>query len=265
MTSGIIDRLSGRVHSGVIKNNVTKLAASGIPPHILLANEICGLRTYLTTFKDQIIVKLDALPDVIKESLLRNFQINGVLPISREDVQGMILLSTETVLAAIQSSISANNDAIRAMSTTSTTAETNLNNDRNFELFHWGGQFHHVPQGFEFPKVTAFQLWNLWFSGNRIERIPPYHNIRPYDLMDKKNKHLLSRGKMVMNKIISKTGLTVDQIIALDSTRRNQVFETAFVALYELMFPEEDMAQLDKRRVLNMSYTTMYDHLSRIN
>ena len=80
--------------------------------------------------------------------------------------------------------------------------------------------------------------------------------------MDKKNKHLLSRGKMMMNKIISKSGLTV---IALDSTRRNQVFETAFFALYELMFPEEDMAQLDKRRVLNMSYTTMYDHLSRIN
>jgi len=123
----------------------------------------------------------------------------------------------------------------------------------------------HVPQGFEFPKVTAFQLWNLWFSGNRIERIPPYHNIRPYDLMDKKNKHLLSRGKMVMNKIISKTGLTEDQIIALDSTRRNQVFETAFFALYQLMFPEEDMVQLDKRRVMNMSYTTMYDHLSRIN
>ena len=83
--------------------------------------------------------------------------------------------------------------------------------------------------------------------------------------MDKKNKHLLSRGKMMMNKIISKSGLTVDQIIALDSTRRNQVFETAFFALYELMFLEEDMAQLDKRRVLNMSYTTMYDHLSRIN
>ena len=81
------------MHSGVIKNNVTKLAASGIPPHILLANEICGLRTDLTTFKDQIIVKLDALPDVIKESPLRNFQINGVLPISREDVQGMILLN----------------------------------------------------------------------------------------------------------------------------------------------------------------------------
>jgi hypothetical protein len=83
--------------------------------------------------------------------------------------------------------------------------------------------------------------------------------------MDKKNKHLLSRGKMVMNKIISKTGLTEDQIIALDSTRRNQVFETAFFALYQLMFPEEDMVQLDKRRIMNMSYTTMYDHLSRIN
>ena len=68
-----------------------------------------------------------------------------------------------------------------------------------------------------------------------------------------------------MNKIISKTGLTEDQIIALDSTRRNQVFETAFFALYQLMFPEEDMVQLDKRRIMNMSYTTMYDHLSRIN
>ena len=83
--------------------------------------------------------------------------------------------------------------------------------------------------------------------------------------MDKKNNHLLSRGKMVMKKIISKTGLLENEIVALDSTRRNQVFEIAFFALYALMFPEEDMVQLDKRRVLNMSYTTMYDHLSRIN
>ena len=59
---------------------------------------MCGIRTELTTFKDQIIVKLDALPDVIKENLLRNFQINGVLPISREDVQSMILLSIHLTL-----------------------------------------------------------------------------------------------------------------------------------------------------------------------
>jgi len=65
----------------------------------------------------------------------------------------MILLSTQTLLAAIQSSISANNDAIRTMSTTNAT-ESNFNNDRNFELYQWGGQFHHVPQGFEFPKVV---------------------------------------------------------------------------------------------------------------
>jgi len=41
---------------------------------MLLANEICNVRTELAAIKDQIIVKLDALPDVIKESLLKNFQ-----------------------------------------------------------------------------------------------------------------------------------------------------------------------------------------------
>jgi len=186
----------------------------------LLANEICNVRTELAAIKDQIIVKLDALPYVIKENLLRNFQINGALPISREDVQSMILLSTQTLLTAIQSSISANNDAIRSINN-NIQADSNLNNDRDFELYEWGGQFHHVPQGFEFPKVTAFQLWNLWFGGNRTERISSYRKIQPYDLMDKKNKHLLSRGKMVMKKIIAETGLTENEISSHVSRRRH--------------------------------------------
>jgi len=264
-TSGIMDRLIARVYAGTMKNPVTKLAASGIPPHILLANELCNVRSELTSIKDQIIVKLDALPDLIKENLLRNFQINGVLPISREDVQSMIALSTETVLSAIQSSISANNEAIRTMNNNNNASNSATDNITDFQLFQWGGRFHHVPEGFEFPKVTAFHLWNLWFNGNRQQRIAPYRKLEPYDLTDRKNKHLLSRGKMVMKKIIARTGLTETNIATLDAVRRNQVFEVAFFSLYADMFPAEEMDHLDKRRVLSMSYTTMYDHLSKLN
>ena len=93
------------------------------------------------------------------------------------------------------------------MSSTNPAAQSNLNSDRNFERFNC-----------------------RTFGSVEIE-LKEYLLITTSDhiyLMDKKNKHLLSRGKMVMNKILSKTGLTEDQIIALDSTRRNQVFETTF-------------------------------------
>jgi len=223
------------------------------------------LGTRRDALPDQIIIKLDALPDLIKENLLRNFQINGVLPISREDVQSMIALSTETVLSAIQSSISANNEAIRTMNNNNNASNSATDNITDFQLFQWGGRFHHVPEGFEFPKVTAFHLWNLWFNGNRQQRIAPYRKLEPYDLTDRKNKHLLSRGKMVMKKIIARTGLTETNIATLDAVRRNQVFEVAFFSLYADMFPAEEMDHLDKRRVLSMSYTTMYDHLSKLN
>ena len=97
-----------------------------------------------------------------------------------------------------------------------------------FEQFHWSG----VSVSSCFPRlwvseshcvstVEPLAQWKSSWKNTSLSQHPTY-------LMDKKNKHLLSRGKMVMNKILSKTGLTEDQIIALDSTRRNQVFETTF-------------------------------------
>jgi len=151
------------------------------------------------------------LPALIKENLLRNFQVNGVLPISREDGQRMIVLSTETVLSAIQSSISPNNEAIRTINSWNNTRNIETDNAADSQLFQCG-RFHFVPEGFEFPKVIAFHLWNLWFNGNRQQRISPYRNIELHDLTDRKNKHLLSRYKTAMKKIIARTGLTVTNI-----------------------------------------------------
>jgi len=89
-TSGIIDRLSPILLSGSGRNAVSLLNATGIPPHILLANEIAKVDRKVESMRMDLIARLDALPEELKASMLENFQVNGVVPITHTQVVAMI-------------------------------------------------------------------------------------------------------------------------------------------------------------------------------
>ena len=65
------------------------MTATGIPPHILLANEIAKIRGDMEEQKITIIEKLEELPKKIKDMMLENFQVNGAIPITQEQVTNL--------------------------------------------------------------------------------------------------------------------------------------------------------------------------------
>ena len=40
-------------------------------------------------------------------------------------------------------------------------------------IFVWGGRFHNVPMGFQFPAMTLHKLIVNWFIGNEHPNVPP--------------------------------------------------------------------------------------------
>ena len=85
-TSGIVDRLAPMVLSGSRRNSVSLLTATGIPPHILLANKIAKLDDKVDSLRLDLMTRLDSLPKELISTMLENFQINGVLPITHAQV-----------------------------------------------------------------------------------------------------------------------------------------------------------------------------------
>ena len=100
-TSNILNQLAGKVYVGTGKHPITRMTATGIPPHILLANEIVSLRSEVAGMKEALIQKLNNLPDQVKATMLENFCIDGTLPITLAQVEDMMQNMQTSLLAAI--------------------------------------------------------------------------------------------------------------------------------------------------------------------
>ena len=79
-TSGILDKIKDQVGAGCNRNPVSKMFATGVPPHLVLANRIEEMQTGMNDLRIEIITRLVKLPEDLKASLLENFRVEGVLP-----------------------------------------------------------------------------------------------------------------------------------------------------------------------------------------
>ena len=201
-TCNVLDRLSARVHVGVGKHLITGLIATGIPPHILIANQIAELRKEGRAFRDEMIDMMKKQPEELKAVLLENFSINGAMPITYTQVQDMMSaieqrsqVREQRMLDAIQShyGMQVNNQS-----------DAQANNAPNVivHTWSWGGRFHPVPEDFRFPKTDCRKLWDLWWDGNTLKGYGPYRELRSFDLPIAADQQILSRAKLVMCKLI---------------------------------------------------------------
>lgn len=85
---------------GTGRNNVSKLESTGIPPHIIVANEIAQTKQEILASKEEFNEKLERIPEKIKEHILQNFE---VAPITFQPVENMIRV--ENMIKGIESTI----------------------------------------------------------------------------------------------------------------------------------------------------------------
>ena len=150
-TSNTINELSEKIYCGTGKHPVTQMTATGIPPHILLANEIVALRAEMACMKDALIERLSDIPEQVRVSMLNNFRIDGTIPITITQVESMMQAMQASLLAAIAEQTVRQQTAIAAVSSTHSTAST-----LQVQSFHWSGRFHPVPNTFRFPRYYLF-------------------------------------------------------------------------------------------------------------
>jgi hypothetical protein len=199
-------------------------------------------------------------PEELKAVLLENFSINGAMPITYTQVQDMMSaieqrsqVREQRMLDAIQShyGMQVNNQS---------DAQTNNAPNVIVHTWSWGGRFHPVPEDFRFPKTDCRKLWDLWWDGNTLKGYGPYRELRSFDLPIAADQQILSRAKLVMCKLIENSGQDRQRDIkSLPIRERDDCFESAFMSVHRMIFPDAVMTLIDKRRIGDVSFITLYD------
>lgn len=154
-TGGILERLKDKVSAGCNRNPISKMYATGVPPHLVLANRIVDMQRGMDSIREVVISKLDALPEALKQSMLQNFQIDGTVPITHLQVVEMM----ESLRVSIQSTVQSPLLQNQASHPAASDAESPISNGTRtlstittYNTWTWNSRIHPVPMEFRFPK-----------------------------------------------------------------------------------------------------------------
>jgi len=252
-TSGLLDRLKPLLQSGNISNPITKLCATGVPEYVQLSSDIESLKNRMTSFEGSMTIKIDDLPQKLKDVMFENLQINGAIPITASQVQDMI----NDLRNTLQSSIS--NAVNNQRNTENNNENNNMVSSTNSTTWAWKGRFHPVPEGYRFPKCSTKALWDLWWGGIPRERIGPLRQLKSFDFGQRSDITNLSKARKVMHVLC--TGRT-ECIASLSISDRDNLFQHQYLKLFHDMYPNQSEEELDRRRIGDLQYMTVYDLIS---
>jgi hypothetical protein len=262
-TGGIMDLLKEKVLYGCGRHPISKLSATGIPPHILLANEIVQLKGDMNVLRSELMSKFESLPEDLKRSMLDNFQVNGTVPITHSQIAAMINDLKSSVNTSIVQAIEQHTANLGG---TAMPFSHDSSPSQQFQTWMWKDRLHPVPQSFKFPKCNVRSLWDLWWVGNATERIAPYRGLKAFDLDNKNDNQLLSKAKFVITTLIkysNDSNLDGRALQRLPARERDRAFETSFIAICKELFPSEDNESIDRRKIGDISFITLYDLLKK--
>jgi hypothetical protein len=104
----------------------------------------------------------------------------------------------------------------------------------------------------------------LWWDGNALKGYGPYRELRSFDLHIAADQQILSRAKFVMGKLVENSGQArQSDIMSLPIRERDDCFESAFMSVHRMIFPDVDITLIDKRRIGDLSFITLYDQIKK--
>ena len=165
---------------------------TGIPPHIIILNNMQGINEHTTDCSVDIVSK-------IKQDLDARLvggdqhQANVVLDQVQRVHQEM-----QTMMQNISARRSGDG-VVTALEERSNDEVSIGNGVERRKVYHWGGQLHNVPQNFKIPRMTLGSLISCWFCGDKREKLPPLRFVNSYDFPQKKNgKVLISQWRKMI-------------------------------------------------------------------
>ena len=256
--SGDVQMLRMFVVAGRNRCPLTSVIATGIPPHLVLSNELTDVARQTELLKETLLTKCTELPAELVSVMLSKFSINGAIPVTIDDIKMLLNNAVNQMRAELREAIPA--------ATTATTALhslTDSNADPRFQLWMWKGAMHMVPEGWLFPSTDVKATWNLWHHGHVQDKIRPLRHLKKADLQGASQITLWSKTNGVMTAVAEmmvemKAVEAAADVTRLSAEEWSSKFDAAIVQLMEKV---KEGSTRTRSRWMEMSIGTLYNHL----
>jgi len=256
--SGLLGTLKTYVIAGRSHCPLTGMIATGIPPHLVLSNELVDVAKQTEALKDALLAKCSQMPADLTTVMLSRFSINGAIPVTLDDIKSLLNNAVNQMRAELR-------DAIPTATTTSSSPNslTDPAADPRFQLWQWGGALHMVPEGWKLPVADVKATWHLWQYGHVEAKIRPLRYLKKADLQGGGQISRWSKTNGVMAAVAQvmvemKTVETVTEVRRLSAEESSAAFDTAIVQLMERV---REGSTRTRGRWMEMSIGTLYNHL----
>ena len=227
---------------------------TGIPPHIVILNNLSGISEHVTDCADEVVEKIKKDLDnrmVGGDKHQASMVLDQVQGVHRE-MQRMIW-DLQTRSQRIVSEDETSGDEV---------AEVGSGRYRR-QIFHWGGRLHNVPQDFVVPRMTLGGLITCWYCGDRRQRIPPLRFVQAYDLPDKKNGKVLVSQWRKMMMYVRKAAEVVGFQLPQDSSDMSESDTVALYSAVKPLFKYKSLRVNFKRRFEGILWKTVFNIVSK--
>lgn len=256
-TSGIVERLKDKVLTGVFRNPVSKMTATGVPPHVALSNKVSGLQESVSN-------KVDNLPREVTREVLDHCQVNGAVPISAQQIETMMSDLRQQVISEIKQTTARGNDISSETYNGSLGAGDCIPNE--FRTWVWGGKIQMVPHDFRFPHCNVRTMWDLYWGGRKCDKIRPYRYLRSFNFLNRSDRARWSKASSVMKDFVtciiesSETGpSSFNELASMAPRNRDDMFDFAVKELCSA----GRISVSSMGRVGQLSYITLYNNMRR--
>jgi len=242
------------------------MLATGIPPHLILSNELIDVAKQTEQLKAELIKQCAQLPNQLTTTMLAKFTIHGALPVTADDLRdmmGQLSAQLRSEFQQLASTAAARPLTDPSSSSSSSPLIDSDDADPRFTTWTWKGRLHPVPENWLFPSTDVKATWNLWHFGHVGDRIRPLRCLKKHDLNGTSVQTTLwSKTRGVMEEI-ALVMVEMDMAHTTAEVRRWQpgesaaAFDEAIVRLFEKL---KEGATKTKGRWMEMLIPTLYNH-----
>jgi hypothetical protein len=249
--SGTVAALKQHVLTGCGRCLTTGMMATGIPPHLVMTNELTAVVSRTEQLKQALLTRCDELPAEVTNVMLSKLSVNGAIPVTMDNMRDML----DTVITQLRAEIRTQATDTQAMPPLIAPSI-----DSRFQLWAWGGKLHMVPEGWMFPSTNVKDTWNLWHFGHHADKIRPLRYLKKCDVGSAAQVTVWSKTKGVMqavSQVIVDMRLVraMEDVLALNAGDSSTLFDQAIVVLMDKLRAESTR---ERRRWMEMSVPTLY-------
>jgi len=260
----------------------TNMACTGIPPTLIISQEVDEVRYRVEEVK-RIMEDKDVrlheyleelatrLPSNVGQHILNRFEVNGAMPITIDDLRRSHDEMLNRVMGLLDERFRGDVRVNEMNPIVHDEVEPPLQNEE-FQVWHYGGAFHRVPEDFELISLSTKLMWDYWHFGDLRRRICPFRRFRQSDLRQADQKKII-KARRVMRAIelrafIDNIWPSDQSIQSLGIVVANQIFQDGFDKLLsdiENQRRRRNLRVMEARRDGEIHFVTIYNDMALLN